>query len=43
MMAKVIDNGMYDAKVTVFDKEGDVVALGNHVALVLGWNRETKL
>ncbi|KAM0336016.1 hypothetical protein ACHAPQ_004572 [Fusarium lateritium] len=36
--AKVIKNVIYDAEVI-----GDVVALGNHVALVLGWNRETKL
>ncbi|KAM0354408.1 hypothetical protein ACHAPU_001452 [Fusarium lateritium] len=41
--AKVVKNGRYDAEVIIFDVEGDVVALGNHVALVLGWGRETKL
>lgn len=34
--AKVVKNGRYDAEVIVFDNEGDVVALGNHLALVLG-------
>lgn len=37
--AKVIKNGRYDAEVIAFDKDGDVVALWNHIALVLGWNR----
>jgi hypothetical protein len=34
--AKVIKNGRYDAEVIVLDKEGDVVALGNHVCAGFG-------
>ncbi|PNP82709.1 hypothetical protein FNYG_03940 [Fusarium nygamai] len=45
--AKVIKNGRYRAEVIVFDGDGDVVALGNHVALVLdgegNWGRKEKL
>ncbi|KAL9573113.1 hypothetical protein ACKAV7_002798 [Fusarium commune] len=45
--AKVIKNGRYDAEVIVFDREGDVVALSNHVALTLdgerNWGRKEKL
>ncbi|KAF5568481.1 hypothetical protein FPHYL_2729 [Fusarium phyllophilum] len=45
--AKVIMNGRYDAEVVVFDRDGDVVALSNHVALILdgkrNWGRKEKL
>ncbi|WJG34720.1 thioesterase-like superfamily-domain-containing protein [Fusarium oxysporum Fo47] len=45
--AKVIKDGRYDAEVIVFDREDDVVALSNHVALVLdgerNWGRKEKL
>ncbi|EXM16460.1 hypothetical protein FOTG_15263 [Fusarium oxysporum f. sp. vasinfectum 25433] len=45
--AKVIKDGRYDAEVIVFDREDDVVALSNHVALILGgernWGRKEKL
>ncbi|WKT41254.1 Acyl-CoA thioesterase, double hotdog domain [Fusarium oxysporum f. sp. vasinfectum] len=45
--AKVIKDGRYDAEVIVFDREDDVVALSNHVALILdgerNWGRKEKL
>ncbi|KAF5711514.1 hypothetical protein FMUND_8909 [Fusarium mundagurra] len=45
--AKVIENVRYDAEVIVFDREGDVLALSNHVALILdgerNWTRKDKL
>ncbi|KAF9774369.1 hypothetical protein IL306_007634 [Fusarium sp. DS 682] len=47
LSAKVIKNGRYDVEVIVFDGEGDVVSLSNHVALVLdgerNWGRKEKL
>ncbi|KAF4342844.1 hypothetical protein FBEOM_3254 [Fusarium beomiforme] len=47
LSAKVIKNGRYDVEVLVFDKDGDVVALSNHVALILdgerNWGRQEKL
>ena len=46
-LAKVIKNGRYDAEVIIYDKEGDIVALSNHVALAVdgtrNWGREQKL
>ncbi|KAG5750616.1 hypothetical protein H9Q72_005768 [Fusarium xylarioides] len=45
--AEVIKSGRYDAEVIVFDRDDDVVALSNHVALVLdgerNWGRKEKL
>ncbi|KAF5972936.1 hypothetical protein FCOIX_9061 [Fusarium coicis] len=45
--AKVIKNGRYDAEAIVFHGDGDVVALGTHVALVLdgerNWGRKEKV
>lgn len=38
VVAKMINNGRYDAEVIVFDRKGDIVALSNHVALAV--NRE---
>lgn len=39
--AKVMKNGRYDAEVVVFDREGEVVALSNHVALAVDMERNT--
>jgi hypothetical protein len=45
--AKVVKNGRYDAEVIEFYGDGDVVALGTHVALLLdgerNWGRKEKL
>lgn len=37
--AKVIRNGRMDLEVVVMDAEGDVVAISNHVALIMGTER----
>ncbi|KAM0426306.1 hypothetical protein ACHAPT_008346 [Fusarium lateritium] len=37
--AKVVRNGRYDAEVVIFDREGEVVALSNHVALAVDGER----
>ncbi|KAF7545355.1 hypothetical protein G7Z17_g9225 [Cylindrodendrum hubeiense] len=37
--AKVLKNGRYDAEVIVFDRNGEVVALSNHVALAVDIER----
>lgn len=41
VVAKMIKNGRYDAEVIVFDKEGDIVALSNHVALAVDRERNS--
>ena len=40
--AKQIKNGRMDQEVTIMDQEGDLVALSNHVSLVLGSERNLK-
>ncbi|KAF4472799.1 thioesterase family [Fusarium albosuccineum] len=37
--AKVVNNGRYDAEIIVFDRDGDIVALSNHVALAVDGER----
>ncbi|KAM0558055.1 hypothetical protein ACHAPJ_005222 [Fusarium lateritium] len=45
--AKAFKNGRYDAEVIVFDEDGDIVSLSNHVAMAVdgerNYERETKL
>ncbi len=40
--AKKIENGRMDLEVVVLDEGGDVVALSNHVCLILSAERNTK-
>jgi hypothetical protein len=37
--SKQIRNGRLDLEITVLDEEGEIVALSNHVSLVLSANR----
>ncbi|CAM1505848.1 Fc.00g114850.m01.CDS01 [Cosmosporella sp. VM-42] len=39
VVAKLIQNGRYDAEVIIFDSKGDIVALSNHVALAVDGER----
>jgi N-methylhydantoinase B/oxoprolinase/acetone carboxylase alpha subunit len=39
IQSKQIKNGRFDLEVLILDQEGDLVALSNHVNLILGSDR----